>query len=244
MQDIDGADADALAELVATIGSLVGERPVVVGLGGPISSGKSTFAASLARLLADQRGIAASVVSADGFLLRNEVLTERGIFERKGYPESYDVEAIVAFLDAVRGGRTDVVAPTYSHEAYDVVDGTEPLGPADVVVLEGIVALQPSLDGQLDLGVYLHAERDVLTDWYVERFVELVGEVEEGSTSILATFADLDDVALRQAAVGVWEAINAPNNAENVEPTRERADVVVTLGPDHGILDVEVRSVG
>jgi type I pantothenate kinase len=231
---------EELVGLVVEARQAAGERPAIVGVGGPISSGKSTFARHLAdRLEADE---SVAVVSADGFLFRNDELHARGLFERKGYPESFDVPALIAFLAAVRAGRPDVVAPTYSHEAYDVVPGTDPVGEVDVLVIEGIVVLQPAMAGQLDLGVYLHADPDDLRDWYTDRFVELVGEVEDGSTSILSLFRGLEGQALRDAAVNVWEAINVPNNVEFVAPTRGRADVVVLQDSAHHLVGLERRS--
>ena len=235
---------EALVELVAACRRKVGERPAVVGVGGPISSGKSTFAGHLAEQLLEREDLDCGVVSADGFLFSNDDLHARGLFERKGYPESFDVAALVGFLAAVRAGRVDVVAPQYSHEAYDVVPGTDPVGDVDVLVVEGIVVLQPSMEGQLDLGIYLHAEPDDLREWYTDRFVELVGEVEDGSPSILSLFRGLQGQALRDAAVNVWEAINVPNNVEFVEPTRGRADVVVVQSADHGLVALEHRSPG
>jgi type I pantothenate kinase len=232
---------DALVELVAERRREVGERPLVVGVGGPISSGKSTFAEDLAEQLRTVEALAVGVVAGDGFLFSNDELHARGLFERKGYPESYDVDGLIGFLTAVRDGRTDVVAPRYSHEAYDVVPGTEPIGDLDVVVVEGIVVLRPPLDPVVDLGIYLHAEREHLRKWYTVRFVELVAEVEDGSSSILSLFRGLEGQALRDAAVNVWEAINVPNNVEYVEPLRGRADVVVTKDAEHRLVAIERR---
>lgn len=233
---------EGLVELVVDARSAAGERPAIVGVGGPISSGKSTFAGLLAERLEADAGLAVTVVAGDGFLFSNDDLHARGLFERKGYPESFDVAALTAFLAAVRAGDVDVVAPTYSHEAYDVVPGTDPVGEVDVLVVEGIVVLQPAMEGQLDLGIYLHAEPDDLRDWYTDRFVELVGEVEEGSTSILSLFRGLQGQALRDAAVNVWEAINVPNNVEFVEPRRGSADVVVIQDAEHRLVALEHRS--
>ena len=231
---------EGLVELVVDARSAAGERPAIVGVGGPISSGKSTFAGLLAERLEADAGLAVTVVAGDGFLFSNDDLHARGLFERKGYPESFDVAALTAFLAAVRAGDVDVVAPTYSHEAYDVGPGTDPVGEVDVLVVEGIVVLQPAMEGQLDLGIYLHAEPDDLRDWYTDRFVELGGEVEEGSTSILSLFRGLQGQALRDAAVNVGEAINVPNNVEFVEPTRGSADVVVIQDADHRLVALEL----
>jgi len=211
-------------------------RPVVVGIGGPVCVGKSTYSAALAERLRGQGGIVTVVVAGDGFLWPNAVLAERGLLERKGFPESYDLLGASGFLDAVRSGDRDVVAPRYSHEDYDVVEGSEPVGTVDVVIFEGLVVLQQTFGPRLDLGVYLHAEHDVLRGWFVERFVRLVADLDEGSTSVLGLFRGLDETGLRQAAVGVWESYNVPNNRDHIEPMRDGADIVVELGPSHEIL--------
>src|SRR5690349_23867866 len=95
---------EELVDLVVATRSTAGERPAIVGIGGPISSGKSTFAGLLADRLETDRGLAVAVVSADGFLFSNDDLHARGMFDRKGYPESFDVASLVAFLAAVRAG--------------------------------------------------------------------------------------------------------------------------------------------
>jgi type I pantothenate kinase len=41
--------------------------------------------------------------------------------ERKGFPESYDIAAILRFLSSIKAGQTSVRAPVYSHFYYDVV---------------------------------------------------------------------------------------------------------------------------
>ncbi|HMR97034.1 MAG TPA: hypothetical protein PKE05_15975 [Microthrixaceae bacterium] len=225
-----------VSDLVADRNRARTARPVVVGIGGPVCVGKSTYSAALAERLRGQGGLVTIVVAGDGFLWPNAVLAERGILERKGFPESYDLLGASGFLDAVRSGDRDVVAPRYSHEDYDVVEGSEPVGTVDVVIFEGLVVLQQTFGPRLDLGVYLHAEHDVLRGWFVERFVRLVADLDEGSTSVLGLFRGLDETGLRQAAVGVWESYNVPNNRDHIEPMRDGADIVVELGPSHEIL--------
>jgi type I pantothenate kinase len=40
---------------------------------------------------------------------------------RKGFPESYDLPALLSFLSDIKAGKPDVQAPVYSHLIYDVV---------------------------------------------------------------------------------------------------------------------------
>ena len=43
---------------------------------------------------------------------------------QKVFPESYDMETLLNFLDRLKNGQ-DVDIPVYSHEVYDIVPGEE-----------------------------------------------------------------------------------------------------------------------
>src|SRR5690606_31036838 len=81
------------------LGSLPRPTPYVIGIAGSVAVGKSTFARILQALLsrwpAHPR---VDLVTTDGFLLPNRELDARGIFGRKGFPESYDVRRLIEFM--------------------------------------------------------------------------------------------------------------------------------------------------
>jgi type I pantothenate kinase len=213
----------------------------VVAVAGPVAVGKSTLAEQMAATLRD-RGTSAEVVSTDGFLFPFEVLDARGLVTRKGFPESYDVEALRAFLDAVRETahrEHDVTVPIYSHETYDILpDERRAVPPTDVVVLEGLNALYATT-GLVDLGVYVDAPLPVIETWYVERFVRLVAVATPGS--FYTRFSGLDHDALVDAALAVYRSINLPNLTEHIGPSRDLADVVVEKRPDHAVGTIRDR---
>src|SRR5581483_11198684 len=91
-------------ETIADVAGLVVRRltsppPHVVGVGGAVAVGKSTIAEAVAASLGD-RGRRAVVVATDAFLLPNAVLAERDALYRKGFPETYDWDAVAAFVEA------------------------------------------------------------------------------------------------------------------------------------------------
>ena len=216
----------------------------VVAVAGAVAVGKSTLAGSIGDVLR-ARGTTAEVVSTDGFLLPLAELDARGLAARKGFPESYDVDALRDFLGAVRDTqhRThDVTVPVYSHETYDIVpDEHHPIPPTDVLVLEGVNALSATR-GLVDLGVYVDAPLVVIETWYVERFVHLVATAEPGS--FYTRFADLDPGALVDAAFSVYRLVNLPNLTDHIGPSRALADVVVEKRADHGVGDIVDRGGG
>jgi type I pantothenate kinase len=93
--------------------------PFLVGVAGAVAVGKTTIVRAMAVGL-ESRGRSVRVVSTDAFLLPNRVLNERGLLMRKGFPESYDHEAIAAALSCLRAGRSASVN-VYSHDAYDIL---------------------------------------------------------------------------------------------------------------------------
>ena len=206
----------------------------VVAVAGPVAVGKSTLAEAVAGALR-RRGSTAAVVSTDGFLLPTAELAARGLAMRKGFPESYDVEALRDFLAAVRDThrRADVSVPVYSHETYDIVAGERlAIPPTDALVLEGLNALYATV-GLVDFGVYVDAPLPVIEQWYVDRFVHLCAAATPGS--FYTQFAGLDRDALEGAARSVYRSINLPNLLDHIRPSRVLADVVVEKRADHGL---------
>jgi len=214
--------------------------PIVTGIAGAVASGKSTLAAAVAEA-ATTTGVAADVVSTDGFLFRNVELQARGLIAHKGFPESYDVGRLRAFVGLVHSGASEVMVPHYSHEIYDVGDEVPlAIGRDAFVILEGVNALG-ALDGHLDFGVYLHAEEADLERWYVTRFLALVAEAHDDASSFYRRFIGMDTADVEDLARQTWRSVNLVNLRDHIAPTRALADCVVVKGPDHTVTAVEVR---
>jgi len=210
-------------------------RPVVVGIAGGVAVGKSRTAAELEAELPGR----VDVVSTDGFLFPNAVLAERGLVHRKGFPESYDVDALRSFLTAARAGALPRPVPCYSHVTYDVV-GERVVAPLDVLIVEGLNVLAAAAD-LLDVGVYLDASEEQLEAWFTTRFLALVAEARDDPSSFYRTFADLDADQAARLADQVWRGVNLVNLREHVAPSRARAGCVITKGAHHEVVGVDYR---
>ena len=235
------------------LGQLPRPVPYVIGIAGSVAVGKSTTARILQALLArwpDHPRV--DLVTTDGFLHPNAVLTERGLMDRKGFPESYDVRRLLRFLADVKAGAPEVAAPLYSHVVYDIVPDDEVIVRApDIVILEGLNVLQAT-DGHgrtppvlvsdfFDFSIYVDAVEADIEQWYVERFHALRRSVFTDERSFFHQFASLDDAAADAFARSVWATINRPNLVDNIFPTRERADLILEKGRDHSIERVRLR---
>lgn len=230
--------------------------PFIIGVAGSVAVGKSTTARILQALL--QRWPSSpkvDLVTTDGFLHSNAVLAERGIMERKGFPESYDRPRFVQFLSDIKSGKTNVQAPVYSHLVYDVVPGSEvTIDRPDILIVEGLNILQPGelpKDGApilfasdfMDFSVYIDADNDDLETWFMERFFRLRDTAFKDPTSFFRRFAEMSQEEAGEFGRTVWRTINLPNLVENVLPTRGRADLILKKGKSHLIETVQLRRV-
>ena len=213
-------------------------RPLLFGIAGGVGVGKTTAAADLGADLAT-RGLRSVRLSTDCFLHPNAVLSERGRLPQKGFPDTFD-SALASDTISRMAAAEAVEVPVYSHDAYDIVaDRREHVaGDADVVVVEGIYALQPAIAEHLHVAVFLDAPEPLLRSWFVERFLELCRQAEADEASFYRLFVRLDEQARRDQAVAVWEGVNAVNLREHILPTSANAHVVVEKGDGHTVVGV------
>ncbi len=222
--------------------------PYIIGISGSVAVGKSTIARILQALLArwpDHPAV--DLVTTDGFLLSNQVLTERGIMDRKGFPESYDRRALLEFVSSLKAGDEEVAARIYSHDAYDIVPGeSRVIRKPDILILEGLNVLQGGGSGAFvpdyfDFSIYVGADPADIANWYVDRFLTLRDTAFQRPGAYFHRYASLSDQDAHREALRIWNEINLPNLVENIRPTRDRATLILEKAADHSVTSVLLR---
>lgn len=248
---------EATHRLHSVTGEFLDERPhrtpFIIGVAGSVAVGKSTTARILRELLARWPSTPhVELITTDGFLRPNADLVARGLFERKGFPESYDRRALLRFLAEVKGGRSEVSAPVYSHLSYDIVPGERVVvRRPDVLIVEGlnVLAAPPvrhngtglAISDFFDFSVYVDAHVDDIERWYVERFLSLREIAFANPGSYFHRYAALSDREASAMAHKIWREINGPNLVGNILPTRQRATLILRKGSDHSVGRVRLR---
>ena len=225
----------------------------IIGLAGSVAVGKSTFSRVLRACLAQWPDHAqVDLVTTDGFLYPNRILEARGLMQRKGFPESYDQRGLLRFLADIKAGVPRVSAPVYSHLLYDIVPAAvQPIEQPDILILEGLNVLQspatPRNSSQVfvsdffDFSIYLDAREEIVQHWYVQRFLRLRETVFQDRNSYFHRYADLSESEAIETAERIWREINLLNLRENVQPTRERAHLILEKGDRHRVDNIRLR---
>jgi len=234
---IDGRRRTA-AERHAFLGEPEGHStPFVIGIAGSVAVGKSTVARLLQLLLSRWDSTPrVDLVTTDGFLYPNQILQERSLIARKGFPESYDRSALISFLASVKAGNPHAKAPVYSHVTYDIVRLNVLQPPRSA---PGSISV--AVSDYFDFSIYVDADEKLIEQWYVDRFLKLRATAFSREDSYFKTYASLTDDEAASTAHVVWNAINLPNLRENIRPTRERATLIFTKGPDHRVESLSIR---
>jgi len=238
----------------AFLGKQAAEVPYVVGIAGSVAAGKSTVAEMVKALISlwpEKPKV--ELVSTDGFLYPNQVLRSRGLMDRKGFPESYDLPLLLRFLADLKAGRAELGAPIHSHLTYDILpDQAQRIRRPDVLIVEGLNMLEAGLpepseghrvfvSDYVDFSIYVDAEERYIKAWYLDRFLRLREEALGDDSAYFHRFADLSIDEAKDSALRVWDEIDHPNLKENIEPTRDRARLILEKGPDHSVRSVRLR---
>ena len=223
-------------------------QPFIIGISGSVAVGKSTTS-RLLQILLSRIFPEASVelVTTDGFLYPNSILNERNILNRKGFPESYDMESLLDFLDQLKNGQ-DVDIPVYSHEIYDIVpDKTQRVQAADFVIVEGINVFQTPHNSRLyitdffDFSIYVDAAVEDIESWYLDRFLKLLSFAQDDPNNYYHRFTQQPISEVKDFAHQVWTSINLINLQNYIEPTRNRAEVILHKSKNHEIDEIYLK---
>ena len=224
------------------------KQPFIIGISGSVAVGKSTTSRLLQILLSRSfENAKVELVTTDGFLYPNSILQQQNILNRKGFPESYNMELLLDFLDHLKNGQ-DYQVPVYSHEIYDIVPNlTQSIQVADFVIVEGINVFQNPQNDLLyitdyfDFSIYVDAEVENIEKWYLDRFKKLLDLAKKDESNYYHRFTHQPINEVMEMAKNIWKTINLVNLQDYIAPTRNRAELILHKTYDHEIDEIYLK---
>ena len=195
---MEAALLDQLADRASHL--LRSDHRALLGITGAPGAGKTTLAAALVERLRND-GVGVAHIPMDGFHLADAALAERGLLDRKGAIETFDVHGYLALLRRLRTELDhDVLAPDFERTLEQPIAGAITVRPQDrIVVTEGNYLLDdesawPEVRAVLDETWFIELDDDVRVGRLVRRHVEFGKPEAEAATWV----ADVDEANARR----------------------------------------------
>ena len=182
------------------------DRPFLVGIAGGSGSGKTALAAAVSDAL---RPAVAGRLAQDAYYRDRSELPAAARHDLNfDVPEAFDFELFVGHLRALRGGQP-IRPPRYCFVTHRRRGHGERVGPADVILVEGLLLLLDARARELlDLRIYLEAPEKLRLSRRLARDVS-----ERGRTP--------------RSVVAQYRTSTLPAHRRYVEPSKAWADLVL-----------------
>jgi len=192
-------------------------EPIVIGVAGGSSSGKTTIADRIKEEFKE-----------DVVILRHDFYykSNKGMkFEEKiklnyDHPNAFDTDMLINHIKELKIGN-QVERPEYSFSDYDREDFTVTVSPAKIILVEGILIFEnEDLIDLMDIKIFVDTDADIRI---IRRVLRDVKERKR----------DIDSVILQYCSTV------KPMHEKFVEPSKRRADIIVPEG-GHNLVAIDM----
>lgn len=187
-------------------------KPVIIGVAGGTGSGKTT----VARALVDAfKGQSVVMIEQDAYYKdQSEMTMEERYKTNYDHPFAFDNDLLIEHIQQLQEHKA-IEKPVYDYAAHTRSDQTILIEPVDVVIVEGILALEDErLRDLMDIKVFVDTDADVRILRRMQR------DLNERGRSIDSVVAQYTNVV-------------RPMHLQFCEPTKRYADIIVPEGGEN-----------
>jgi uridine kinase len=190
------------------------QRPILIGFAGGTGSGKTTAALRVKSHFPEER---VEIIHHDNYYRDLEHLPRDGR-DRVNYdhPDAFETELLLRHLDQLETGGV-IQSPLYDYERHRRREQMQLLGPADIILLEGILVLEcEELRQRMDIRIFIDEDAD---ERLLRRLVRDIVERQRSVESIVAQYRETVKPMFQQF----------------VEPSKRWADLIIPHGGHNAV---------
>jgi uridine kinase len=182
---------------------------LIIGIAGGTGSGKTTVAKAITRELRDER---ISIIHEDSYYRDQSHLPfEERIKTNYDHPNAIDKPLLIQHLRNLLAGHP-IEKPIYDFKNHTRAEKTERIIPGDVVIIEGILALEdPELRDLMKIKIYVETDADIR---FIRRLRRDINERGRTADSVIEQYKN----------------VVRPMHMQFVEPSKRFADVIIPEG--------------
>ncbi|MFY9945046.1 MAG: uridine kinase [Exiguobacterium chiriqhucha] len=187
-------------------------KPVIIGVAGGTGSGKTTVARALVDAFEGQSVV---MIEQDAYYKdQSEMTMEERYKTNYDHPFAFDNDLLIEQIKQLQEHKA-IEKPVYDYAAHTRSDQTILIEPVDVVIVEGILALEDNrLRDLMDIKVFVDTDADVRILRRMQR------DLNERGRSIDSVVAQYTNVV-------------RPMHLQFCEPTKRYADIIVPEGGEN-----------
>ncbi|KAA1040038.1 uridine kinase [Macrococcus equipercicus] len=184
-------------------------KTTIIGIAGGSGSGKTSVTSQIMKNL---EGFSVALIEQDYYYKDQSHLSfEERLKTNYDHPFAFDNDLLYQNLIDLRDGKT-VHVPTYDYTIHTRSEKTITFEPKDVIIVEGIFALEnEKLRDLMDVKIYVDTDADLRI------LRRLVRDIEERDRTM-------------ESVVDQYLTVVRPMHNQFIEPTKRYADIIIPEG--------------
>ncbi len=173
---------NAIHYLINQIKNLKNGKPLIIGIDGVDTSGKTTLADIIAEELSKEPNIRTIRISIDKFHNPKEIRMRQGSLSPKGYFEdSFNYDVIInQVLQPIKKGKENILLGIYDYRFENEIEKVSiKIDNNSVVLFDGVFLLRDELYPYWDLSVFLEVDFTEVIKRALKRDITLFGSDKE-----------------------------------------------------------------